>query len=497
MGHHFLAGEGVLWIQPDGPGTQPRFLGCHMLGDLTIPKGDVTLLYCPDPSAPNKFQVVNSYQSAPGAVTTTITTDIQETADYLEGISCKVPIYVMLSKCGRKDVFTNYDRAFLLHRASITSEGLSNLVARTPDDQNRAEQSFDISAEEMTRTYAMTVVRQSISETAALNDIAFCNSKTCGGECGEAQEICEVGYAVAKAIAGDSPASQADVWKTINSGGAWSSPHGTEPFDASQDIAAVVCFPISRDITRVIVANGTSDAGNPAEIAYSDDGGTTWTAVNVGSTNGQYFTGPYSLFALDYQHIWACVSGGYIYFSADGGLTFTTQEAGVITAQNWKAIHFSDYDHGFVVGNTNTGAFTIDGGSTWSALTLPTAQAADNAITVWAIDSNTVWIGYDDGKMYRSVDAGENFTEYTFSGSGTGSVKGISFANELCGFMIHDNATPVGTIFKTINGGYDWEAMSTPTNTGLNSLYVCDCNTMYAVGNASGGTAVVFKGAAG
>jgi len=52
MAYHFLAGNGSLWIQPDGPNTQPQFLGCHKLGDVEQAQGDVTLLYCKDPAPP-------------------------------------------------------------------------------------------------------------------------------------------------------------------------------------------------------------------------------------------------------------------------------------------------------------------------------------------------------------------------------------------------------------------------------------------------------------
>src|SRR3972149_12276387 len=112
MAHIFLAGEGALWILPGGPNTAPDFLGCHLLGDVTEPTGDVTLGYCPDPSGPNRFKVKYSFQGVPGVVTTSITTDVQATAAALEDIACPVPLFVMQSQCGRKDVFANYDRAF-------------------------------------------------------------------------------------------------------------------------------------------------------------------------------------------------------------------------------------------------------------------------------------------------------------------------------------------------------------------------------------------------
>ena len=34
MAHHFVAGEGALFAQIDGPNTIPVYLGCHQIGDV-------------------------------------------------------------------------------------------------------------------------------------------------------------------------------------------------------------------------------------------------------------------------------------------------------------------------------------------------------------------------------------------------------------------------------------------------------------------------------
>ncbi|MFG0252983.1 MAG: hypothetical protein ACF8NJ_08935, partial [Phycisphaerales bacterium JB038] len=62
MAHHFVGGEGALWIQRNGPGTRPVFLGCHQLGDVDEPQGDTEAIYCPDPSGPSRFKVVGSIE---------------------------------------------------------------------------------------------------------------------------------------------------------------------------------------------------------------------------------------------------------------------------------------------------------------------------------------------------------------------------------------------------------------------------------------------------
>ncbi len=49
MSEQLLSGEGAIWVQPDGPNTETFYLGCHVLGDIDEPRGDLSLKYCPDP----------------------------------------------------------------------------------------------------------------------------------------------------------------------------------------------------------------------------------------------------------------------------------------------------------------------------------------------------------------------------------------------------------------------------------------------------------------
>lgn len=483
---HFTAGQAALWAQ-FSPNTAPTYLGCHEVGDIEVPGGDIELITCPDPAATNKFRVVGSVQQAAGAPTTEVTADFMDELDALERAFGSFNLFVHKIKKGRRDVFSNFDRTVIMRRARKTSHTLSNMAARSEDNNDRSEQAFGLSGEEVLFPMRLTLIRQSITEANAINDIAFCNQQTEATDDSPAQDSCQIGFAVADPTA----LATANVLKTTN-GATWTAT--TDPFAADEVVIAVECFEVARDQVRVVVARGTTDAGAPAEIAYSDDSGTAWTVVTVGATNGQFAPNNQSLFILDRNNIWLATTGGYIYKSSDAALSWAAQESGVIHAGAWNAVKFVNTQDGIAGGAANVIAKTIDGGTTWSAVTGPAGQGADAIMTVDILDQNRFWIGYNDGKLFYTNDAGVTWSERAFTGSGVGTVRHIEFRNEMEGILVQNTAAPVGYVHMTVDGGYSWERLNLVTNAGLNAGYICDEWKIYAVGEPSGGTGVIIKG---
>lgn len=486
--HHFKSGEGGLWVQRNGPGSPVAFLGCHQVGDVDQPEGDIEIIWCPDPRAPNTFQPVGSVQGAPGAVTTTITTDVTDDFDELERVRCPMNLYVNYRRGGRADVFMNFERTFVFVNARITSRGLSNMVARTPDDNGRVEQTFDISAEKVLRLAEPSISRQTITEANDILDITFCNDENCRTEEEAYQASCQIGYAATAAAA----AATANVLKTTN-GGTWA-PTGADPFAADEDISAIDCFEYGRDTVRVIVARGTTDAAAPAEIAYSDDGGASWITVELPTADGALVATAHALEALDVYNIWVGSDGGGIYKSEDAGLTWAAQLAeGSVTSAAINAIRFVDEAVGWAAGDNNIILRTVDGGTTWAAITGPTDQSTDEVNVIEVLDRNRAWIGYSDGTLYRTVDAGVTWEQMSFSGSGVGAVRDIRFFDDVLGYMIRNTAAPVGRALWTIDGGKTWSELVLNTNAGYNSMYICDEWTFFIAGLVQGGTGYIAK----
>jgi len=499
MATPFTAGMGALWAQVDGPNTQPVYLGCHQLGDIEEPQGDVELMYCPDPSGPNRFKVVGSVQGAAGSVTTSITTDVTDELDYLERVRCPFPLYVNMVKAGRKDVFTNFDRSFIMMGLRVTSRGLTALAARTPDDNSRSEQSYDLSGEELLRFMVLTLSAQTITEANSINDITFCNDQSCRTDEDAAVDVCQTGYAACDAAA----AGTANVLVTTN-GASWVAT-AADPFSADEHVTAIECFELGRNSVRIIVARGVTDVANPPEIAYSDDAGATWTAVDIGAAaqNGNFVLFAQAMFALDRNSIWVGDDQGAIYKSIDAGITWVIQDDGTSLGGACNAIHFVDENIGFAVGAGNAILRTLDGGDSWETVTGPTAQAAVECQCVYVLDRNRAWIGYADGDLYYTEDGGvqgnASWTSRAFTGAGTGQVRDIRFMNDHVGYMAKNEAVPGNggsNIQYTIDGGYTWQALTTPSNNGLNQVWLCDLATMYFCGEITDGSiGLIAKGA--
>ena len=141
---HFTGGQGSIWIQPDGPSTDVVFLGCHEVESLDEPLGDYTPFFCPDPSGPKKWVTAGETSGPPDSVSTQIMEDITDVLSVLERQKCPFPLYINKICNGRRDVFNNWLKTFILDVRRITNRSFSNMSLKEGDE--RSEATYDISA---------------------------------------------------------------------------------------------------------------------------------------------------------------------------------------------------------------------------------------------------------------------------------------------------------------------------------------------------------------
>lgn len=477
----------ALYAQPGGPNTEPKFLGCHTIGSVTRPRGTNTLNHCPDPVNPGRYKVSSKTKAPPGLVTFTIESKVYRVFDYLENLKCPVPIIAQVTSCAPKNQFWNWDRAFIFTNADSVQEGLNNLVSGGADD-NEVMQTFDMEADEMLRVVPLQVTRDlSIAEAVALNHIFACDQDICAGPCGAANEQCNTLYAVGDAVAGSATAT-GNVWKMSN--GNWELT-AADPFGEDENVIGGGCFALDRNTTRLLVFRGSTVVGAPAEAAYSDDGGTTWITVNIGTTNGEYIINSGAIAVLSQNNIWVGSNLGRIYYSSDGGASWQVQENQGIHAAAWNWIHMMDDRTGFAGGVGDVIAITVDGGQVWSQV-----NATGNGGDITAggvVDLLNFWVGTDDGEVFFTSDGGSTWSERNVVGSGEGRVDSIAFINNMIGYLAMRDDANKTTFLSTRNGGFSWEVIVTPTNAGINSMIPCGTNLVWAVGEVVGGKPAVYK----
>jgi len=110
------------------------------------------------------------------------------------------------------------------------------------------------------------------------------------------------------------------------------------------------------------------------------------------------------------------------------------------------------------------------------------------------LDRNRMWVGYATGNMYYTRDGGETWTIRSFLGSGTGAVKAIKFVDDYVGYVVHNTAAPVGYVLFTFDGGYTWERLTSPTNSGYNAIFASDEWKFFLAGEANGASGFVAVG---
>jgi photosystem II stability/assembly factor-like uncharacterized protein len=479
MSDYFHAGEAAIWAQPDGPNTAPVYLGCHELGEVAMPEGDMTPRFCPDAAKTGSYRLRRIVRGAPGVPTVEITLPIGKTLDVMESWKCLGNLFVNKQSCGRRDLWTNFDRTFIFRGAESTAKNYANLASRTPENQEDSMATIPLAFVELQHALTLDVLRQSNAAAENLLVVAFLREERCVGSCGPAISLGQYGVVGG---AGD-VAAKAMLFVTTNGGATWTAA-AADPFAVAEDIGAAVYFAMSNATNRIIVARSTTDAGNPPEIGYSDTNGAAWTLVTLGATNADFVT---SMFALDRNNIWAGTDLGYIYKSVDAGATWTAQESGVLTANPYWDIYFLDANFGYAVSDANVLVYTVNGGTTWSAMTMPAAKAAVALKKVFAISQYEIWAFYNDGDLFYTMDGGTNWYERSLPVT-TGVPAGLWFVSDTLGYLAGD-----AYVLRTRDGGYSWEIIEGPHADDYKFMAVTDDNEFFLAGIVSGTTGQIWK----
>lgn len=479
-----------------GPRNAPLYQGLWRAGAVSWGQGDVTLVRNPDPSQYDQFKVVGKYRGAPGnPELPVIARFTRERSELLKLVrsGCDHDIQVHIGTCENPQDFARgwaSGKVLVLEAASPTNYSTGDVGALDPSERAVINETVPFQGEDYYELTPLTFARKADTQvTREIMDIVACDAASCGA-CGLPSDGCQVIFAVMK-NGGASPGILNELIFTDDGGRTWdvstiSALSGSETPNALRCIGQ-----------NVIVVSGDNVGLVYADISDILEGSGTWTEVTTGFVAAAQ---PQSLWSANPAYTWLVGKSGYVYFTSDPTAGVDVQDAGVATTQALNDIHGVDVLNIVAVGDSNAVIKTNNGGLTWEAITGPAAGI--NLKSVHMQDANNWWVTTANGKLYYTTDAGDNWTEKTFSGSGAGVAYDVTFVNKTVGYLAHTTATPSGRIFRTIDGGYSWYVLpeavgSIPANQRINRIATCpDPNIVFGGGLASGGTdGIIVQGA--
>lgn len=146
-------------------------------------------------------------------------------------------------------------------------------------------------------------------------------------------------------------------------------------------------------------------AVSSSNIAFSLDGGVTWSSATAAGTG--YWLG--AGVSGDGSTLAAAINGGYIWISRDSGTTWS--QATAAGSRNWQRLAIN-YDGLviFAVSGSNGAYLSKDGGVTWSALSalgsrpwLDCDMSSDGQVLFAAPNGSTPMLSIDGGDSWRAV----------------------------------------------------------------------------------------------
>jgi len=229
-----------------------------------------------------------------------------------------------------------------------------------------------------------------------------------------------------------------------------------------------------------VVGNDKVFALDGSRIIRSFDGGDTWSAYPTLFVNSWYMGIDFPTPSTGY----ACGGTAFgehkacIVKTVDGGLTWDSLTANVITGYGLQAIDFLDEQIGFVASDLNGVMKTVDGGTTF--------QSSNGTIEGWVLTLTfvnaqvgfaAVELGLGSGTysytIYRTADQGATWTPVhvdvmtNVTGLSHRRINKIQFVDDDNGFAVGGN----GTFLRTVDGGLIWSVSSLSPPTDLTALW--------------------------
>ena len=280
----------------------------------------------------------------------------------------------------------------------------------------------------------------------------------------------------------------------------WTSQNTAFSLDGSypDDIKAV-----DSNVVWIVGAAGDGSGVGVQEFSRTIDGGNMWQAGTVTTDTNYRFA---NIMAVNQDLAWATMYKniaaqiGHIYRTTDGGATWVPLDSNnIFMTTNLSFPNFTYFwnaTHGVSMGDPASGYYeiytTVDSGTTWTRVpsaNIPQPTSGEyGLVDCYDVIDSTMWAGTNKGRMFKSVDGGQNWT-VAHVGNIDAGVK-VAFRDLNNGLCQKSNGatTPVYTLYKSTDGGTSWNVI-TPSGTMFKSdlIAIPGNNTFMSSGASSAG----------
>lgn len=226
--------------------------------------------------------------------------------------------------------------------------------------------------------------------------------------------------------------------------------------------------------------SGTPLASNP-DFAVTNNAGATWTSKTITTTGVTTHFVIANISAIDGNTAFACLydttltATQGIYKTTDGGTTWTRSAGAAYGTSSWPdLVHFFNANDGVAFGDPVGGYYEIyttnNGGTSWARtpntgnVLNPVPAAEYGLANSFGAFGNTICVGTNHGRIFRSADKGLTWTvattPLTSPGTAATDIHKIEFKdanNALAGSIyINGVANSTFTFLNTTDGGITW-----------------------------------------
>ncbi len=444
-----LSSQFHVFIQEGGnsPAYPYLYVGCLSLGGFQQDLGTGDPIYCPSPSVPGKFDIVETTNPPPSLPTTDITQHMSRfLTDFFWSLrkrNCEFNFFVKGSACARPDDPDDFESGILATSGKLTAFNTGAFNQLDGDGVIDITGSIQVKAFDRFLPISCGEVADSDTFSEALDGI-YADTVQCG-DCGEASDGCQKAYVLTSTIAA-SPALSSQIVHTTDGGSTWAT-------DDITTLATKAGSALAQVGNRIVVVSNT-DLAHHHKLKSTIDAGTAsgWTKVSSGYVAAH---GPNAIWSKNTNETYIAADGGYIYFMANPTSAVTVLSDGSATTQNLNDIRGAGQTI-VAVGASNAVVVSNNNGTTWALVTGPGVGVTLRTVEVI---SSLIWfIGDDSGNGYYTTDGGTTWVEFTPDSSIT-KINKIRFVDNVVGYMTVELSGSV-RLYRTKDNGNTWHYQS-------------------------------------